>query len=84
LLINIGKRPTFDGKKRTIEFYILDTKEEKVKELMKSEMLRLCFIDKLRNEIKFESVKKLVNQIKKDIKKAKGILKEYKKFENLS
>lgn len=83
-LINIGKRPTFDGKKRTIEFYILDTKEEKVKELMKSEILRLYFIDKLRNEIKFESVKKLVNQIKKDIKKAKGILKEYKKFENLS
>jgi len=83
-LINIGKRPTFDEKKRTIEFYILDTKEEKVKGLMKSEILRLCFIDKLRNEIKFESVEKLVNQIKKDIKKAKGILKEYKKFENLS
>jgi len=83
-LINIGKRPTFDGKKKTIEFYVLNTEKEKVIRLIKSEILRLYFIDKLRNEIKFESVEKLVKQIKEDIKKAKGILKEYKKFKNPS
>lgn len=83
-LINIGKRPTFNGKKKTIEFYILNTEKEKVIRLIKSEILRLCFIDKLRNEIKFESVEKLVKQIKEDIKKAKGILIKYRKFKNPS
>jgi len=77
-LINIGIRPTFNGKKRTVEFHILDTEKEKVKGLMKSKILRLYFINKLRNEIKFESVEKLVNQIKKDIKEVRKILKSKK------
>lgn len=74
-LINIGKRPTFDGKRRTVETYILDTEEDEIKKLRELGLLKLYFIKKLRDEIKFESVEKLVEQIKRDIKKAREIIK---------
>lgn len=74
-LINIGKKPTFDGKRRTVETYILNIEGDEIKKLRELGPLTLYFIKKLRDEIKFESVEKLIRQIKRDIKKAREIIK---------
>ncbi len=68
-LINIGKNPTFDAEKRTIEVHIPDFSGD----IYDMEVMVL-FEEKIRDEIKFESSKQLVEQIKRDLEilKQKG------------
>lgn len=67
---NIGYNPTFDNVERSIETHIFDFDQE-----IYDEALRLVFIEKIRDEIKFANPGALVKQIEKDILEAKGILK---------
>lgn len=61
-LINIGKNPTFDADKRTLEVHIPGFSEN----IYGAEVMVL-FDEKIRDEIKFKSCEELTKQIKKDL-----------------
>jgi len=68
---NIGYSPTFDDHLFTIEVHLLDFNQD-----IYSDRIRVNFIRRLRDEIKFESIDALAAQIKTDIVQARSILGE--------
>lgn len=64
---NVGIRPTVSGHKKILEVHFIDTSCD-----VYGERLCLYFLHKLRDEIKFDSVEKLVAQIHMDIAAAKA------------
>ena len=60
-MTNIGTRPTFDGGDISIETHIFDFSKE-----IYGDKIKLCFIRKIRDEIKFGSVEELILQLQKD------------------
>lgn len=67
---NIGFNPTFNNTARSIETHIFDFDDN-----VYDSDIRLYFVAKLREEIRFANPDALVQQIKKDILQAKKILK---------
>ncbi len=67
---NVGCRPTVDGNTITIEIHMFDTTEN-----FYGQHLRVRFLRKLRDEIKFDSIDILIAQINKDIDAAKSYFK---------
>jgi riboflavin kinase/FMN adenylyltransferase len=68
---NVGVRPTFDEKERTVEIFILDFSGD----LYDSEII-VEFVQRLRNELRFETVDSLVAQIHEDVEQTRQILKD--------
>lgn len=68
-LTSIGLRPTFSGKNRTVETYILDYKGE-----LYGREVSIDVVEKLRQEQKFRDIEELKIQIAKDVIKGKEIL----------
>jgi riboflavin kinase/FMN adenylyltransferase len=68
-VLNIGFNPTFDGHKRSVEVFIFDFQKD-----IYGESLEILFIDRIRDEVRFESVGQLVAQIGRDIDRAREIL----------
>jgi riboflavin kinase/FMN adenylyltransferase len=60
-LMNIGNRPTVDGKNQSIEVYFLDFDHD-----LYNQSITVEFIDFIREEQKFNSLDDLKNQIEKD------------------
>lgn len=71
-MLNIGYRPTVDGKSKRIEANLFDFKQE-----IYGEKIKISFIKKIRDEIKFESKNQLGDQLQKDKVMAMQILKEH-------
>lgn len=69
--INIGTNPTFTPDKKTlnVEAYILDFDRD-----IYGENLKLEFVDRLRDELKFDSVDALIKQIEADVEWARNLL----------
>lgn len=67
-VINIGKNPTFNARERTIESHILGFSGD-----IYDEYVRVCFLKRLRDTVKFDSVEKLLEQINKDIETVKNM-----------
>ncbi len=67
--VSIGSRPTFLGGDRSLESHILDFGQE-----IYDRDIRLEFVEKVRDQIKFESKEALIAQIKKDVEKIRNIL----------
>lgn len=67
---NVGFNPTFNNTERSIEAHIFDFDAD-----IYGKDMRLIFVKKLRDEIKFVSPEALVMQIQKDIAEAKRVLK---------
>ncbi|MBE9535741.1 MAG: bifunctional riboflavin kinase/FAD synthetase [Proteobacteria bacterium] len=65
---NVGVRPTFDTKERSIEVHIVDFNGS-----IYGESIRVDFIDRIRGEIAFPSPEALSIQIQKDVAAAKEI-----------
>jgi len=65
-LTNIGKCPTFQQKNINIETHIINFKSD-----IYREKIKILFLEKLRDEIKFESSDKLSKQIQKDLQTAR-------------
>lgn len=63
---NLGYSPTFDDHLFTVEVHILDFNKN-----IYGERIRINFIEKLRDEMKFSGIEELSKQIKKDIEKAR-------------
>ena len=67
---NLGWNPTFQDQKFSIEIHILNFNRD-----IYGEPLRVEFVERLRDEITFRGPEELIAQIKKDISRAKGVLK---------
>jgi riboflavin kinase/FMN adenylyltransferase len=67
---NIGYSPTFDDHEFTVEVHILDFSAN-----IYGKKIRVNFIKRIRDEIKFSSISELVNQIRLDIVAAREVLK---------
>jgi len=65
---NIGSRPTFGADSFAIESHLLDFHPL---ELTAESEVEICFLDRVRDEIKFPSVEALREQIGQDVKRAK-------------
>ena len=66
---NIGFNPTFDGQELSIESFLLDFDQA-----LYSQIIRLDFIERLRDETKFDSFQMLKKQIEADVAAAREIL----------
>ena len=71
-VLNIGFNPTFSDADLSVEAYLLDFDGD-----IYGKKINILFIDRIRNEIKFENPELLVKQIRKDIDDARSILKQY-------
>jgi riboflavin kinase/FMN adenylyltransferase len=69
-MMNIGNRPTVHGKHQTIEVHFLDFNQDLYHQNLTVEILYF-----LRDEQKFDSVKSLIHQLKKDEEIAREYLK---------
>ena len=65
---NVGNRPTFGADSFAIETHLLNFHPI---ELTPESEVEICFLDRLRDEIKFPSVEALREQIARDVKKAR-------------
>ena len=66
---SIGTRPTFDGKGRTIEAFLLEFDSN-----LYNRELRLEFVQRLRDELKFDSVDALLEQMELDVEQTRRML----------
>lgn len=70
-MMNIGMRPTFDGHKRTLEVHIFRLNEE-----LYGQELMVSFVERLREEQRFENVEALISQLQQDAILAEQILNQ--------
>lgn len=68
-VLNIGFNPTFSDNTLSVEVHIFDFDEE-----IYGKRLEVLFIDRIRDEMKFESPARLVEQIRRDVETAGKIL----------
>lgn len=66
---NIGTNPTFDGSQRSIEVFVLDFSGQ-----LYDRQLALCFVERLRGEMKFPHVDSLIQAINQDVHATRTIL----------
>jgi riboflavin kinase/FMN adenylyltransferase len=67
---SVGIRPTFGGGKRLVEIYILDFAR-----WIYGEELEVFFVERLRDELKFDTIQALLDQMALDVQNARAILK---------
>ena len=68
--LNAGYRPTFGGNRLTVEAFIFDFDRD-----LYHEEVRVRFVQRIRDEKKFDSPEALVEQIGKDVSRARVILR---------
>ncbi len=66
---NIGYSPTFEDQIFTVEVHILDFDKD-----IYGESIRVNFIQRIRDEVKFDGVDQLISQIESDIETAKAVI----------
>ncbi|MFQ5948929.1 MAG: bifunctional riboflavin kinase/FAD synthetase [Acidimicrobiia bacterium] len=69
--VNIGVRPTFGEGRETVEAHLLDWSDD-----LSRRELRLGFVERIRDELRFSGVEALVDQIKRDVEKVRSVLAE--------
>jgi riboflavin kinase / FMN adenylyltransferase len=76
--VNIGTRPTFDrtGAKSTVEAYLLDFSQN-----LYGQVLKLEFLERLRNEERFQSIQDLIMQINIDVQQTRDIFSREHKLQ---
>ncbi len=72
-MINVGRNPTFNNKKKTVEAFILDFHED-----IYGKPVRFFFADRLRQEIRFASPEDLADQLERDAKATRPALEPLK------
>lgn len=70
-ITNIGYRPTFGEKNLLVETYIFDFSGD-----VYGELIRVEFVQRLRDEKKFDNVNDLISKIKLDVKEVQSILEK--------
>ena len=77
-ITNIGIRPTFEESKLTVETHIFDFNDD-----LYGKEVRVNFVERLRDEKRFESVDKLVEQINQDIVAVREVLRGHPRDERI-
>ncbi len=67
--ISIGTNPTFSGKSRTVEAFVIDGGAN-----FYGRRVALDFVERLRGQIKFDSIEPLIAQIGVDVEQTRAIL----------
>lgn len=70
-MMNVGTRPTFDGKQLTLETHIFNFDGD-----IYGQLLLVSFVQRIRGEQKFEGPEELAEQLKEDELTVLGIFKE--------
>lgn len=70
-IANVGNRPTVNGSKPLLEVHLFDFSGD-----LYGKTLRVTFVEKIRNEIKFANVEALKAQIMIDVEKVRSIFSE--------
>ena len=60
-MLNVGYRPTVNGKDKRFEVHIFDFNSN-----IYNQKVKIEFVEKIREEKKFENLKELKNQLEKD------------------
>lgn len=68
-VVNVGRRPTFDGESVTVEAHLFDFDGD-----LYGRVLRVAFIESLRPEMKFDGIEAIRAQIEKDCVRARAVL----------
>ena len=68
-VVNVGMRPTFDGRARLVEAHLLDAAPD-----LYGQTLTVAFLDRIREERRFPSVDALRAQIAADVVAAREVL----------
>jgi riboflavin kinase / FMN adenylyltransferase len=67
--VNVGVRPTFEtGRGLLVEAHLIDFQGD-----LYGQTLRIAFVERMRGERRFESVDELVEQMNRDVEKARAI-----------
>ncbi len=67
--VSIGTNPTFSGRERRVEAYVLDFDED-----LYGERLGLDFVARLREQRRYDGIEALVDQIRADVDQARATL----------
>lgn len=67
--VSVGTNPTFSGRTRTVEAFVLDTSAD-----LYGQHVAVDFVARLRGQKKFDSVDKLIEAMGRDTDKARAIL----------
>ncbi|MDQ2707342.1 MAG: bifunctional riboflavin kinase/FAD synthetase [Actinomycetota bacterium] len=67
--VSIGTNPTFSGRQRTVEAYVLDIDED-----FYGHRVALDFVARLRGQIRFDGVPALVEQMTRDVDQLRALL----------
>lgn len=68
-VVNVGTRPTFDGTTTTVEAHLLDVDMD-----LYGQRIGVAFVDRVRDERRFDGPDELVAQIRADVEAARGML----------
>lgn len=71
-VVNVGRRPTFDGEGITVETHIFDFEGD-----LYDKILRVAFVESLRPEMKFDGIDAIRAQIEKDCAHARTVLEAW-------
>jgi len=69
--VSVGTNPTFSGRQRTVEAYVLDVNED-----FYGHHVALDFVERLRGMERFDSVDALVEQMHRDVSRTRELLSE--------
>jgi riboflavin kinase/FMN adenylyltransferase len=69
--VSIGTNPTFSGRQRTVEAYVLDVDED-----FYGHQVALDFVQRLRGQVRFDRVEALIEQMDRDVDQVRELLRE--------
>jgi riboflavin kinase/FMN adenylyltransferase len=67
--VSVGTNPTFSGRTRTVEAFVLDTTAD-----LYGQHVALDFVARIRGQLKFDSVRELIDAMGKDTDRARTLL----------
>lgn len=67
--VSVGTNPTFDGRRRTVEAYILDFDAD-----LYGQNLGVEFAHRLRGQVKFDSIEALIEQMRADVDQTRRLM----------
>src|SRR5699024_9557721 len=75
VMMNIGTRPTFDESIRTLEVNLFDFEEN-----IYGKEVQVRFFEHLRDEVKFDGINGLIQQLQQDEKQDRQLLDAHKTY----
>ena len=69
--VSVGTNPTFSGRERRVEAFVLDVDEDYY-----GQRVAVDFVDRLREMEKFDSVEALLEQMHRDVDRTRELLTE--------